>query len=130
MFSKNSDAEKLETVIGKNTQFTGDIVCKGTLKVSGRVTGNVEADWLHMSEKSYLKGDCKVGGTVVAGYIEGNVQASEVIEVRGSGQVKGDVSTSKLIVIEGGVMDGNVTMQKASSKVVELNQDRLKEAKS
>jgi len=118
----------LETVIGKNTQFTGDIVAKGTLCIDGRVVGNVEADWLILGEKSYLKGNSRVGGIVVGGYLEGNVEAREIIEVKSKGQVRGDISTAKLVVLEGGSVDGRVSMKVEGSKVVELNKDKIREA--
>lgn len=125
MFSGKN--EKLESFIGKNTQVDGNIVTKGTLKIDGRVTGNVEADWLILGEKSLLKGNVNVGGMEVAGVIEGNIVAREVVEVKQKGQITGDVVTSKLVVIEGGIIDGKVTMKKdgASVNLVELKQDKV-----
>jgi cytoskeletal protein CcmA (bactofilin family) len=54
MYSKK---ENLETFIGKNTHLKGNITTKGTLRLDGRVTGNVEADWLIIGEKALLKGE-------------------------------------------------------------------------
>jgi cytoskeletal protein CcmA (bactofilin family) len=122
MFDKKN--EKLESIIGNNTQITGNIAVKGTLRLDGRLTGNVEADWLIIGEKAFLKGDAKVAGVAVAGYLEGNVTAKEIIELKRTGQIRGDVSTSKLVVIEGGTVDGKISMQqKEGGKVVELTQE-------
>ena len=128
MFAGKSDNEKLETIVGKNTQVDGNITTKGTLRIDGRMTGNITADWLILGEKSFLKGNANVGGVVIAGYIEGNISAKEFIEVKRSGQVKGDILTNKIVVIEGGVIDGAISMKKEGGKVVELNKEMIKEA--
>ena len=54
MFSKNT--EKLESFIGINSNFKGDIKTQGTLRVDGTVEGNIETDWLILGETSHLKG--------------------------------------------------------------------------
>ena len=118
MFAK--DEKQLETIIGGNTQIEGNITTKGTIKVDGRINGSVETDWIILGEKSYLKGHIAAAGVVVAGYVEGNIVAKELVEIKRSGQVRGDISTSKLVVIEGGSVDGQVSMQKDGAKVVEL----------
>ncbi|MBA3071111.1 MAG: polymer-forming cytoskeletal protein, partial [Nitrospirae bacterium] len=55
MFSKNT--EKLESFIGINSHFKGDIKTQGTLRIDGTVEGNIETDWLILGETSHLKGD-------------------------------------------------------------------------
>lgn len=120
----NKKSEKLETIIGDNTQVEGNIMTKGTLRLDGRLVGNVTTDWLILGEKAYLKGDANVSGIAVAGNLEGNVVAKEIIELKRTGQIRGDVTTSKLVVIEGGMVDGKISMQqKSGGKVVELTQE-------
>ncbi len=127
MFDKKN--EKLESIIGSNTLIEGNITTKGTLRLDGRLTGNVETDWLIIGEKAFIKGNVKVAGVAVAGYLEGNVNAKEIIELKRTGQIRGDVITSKLVVIEGGMVDGKISMQhKESGKVVELTQEVRSEA--
>ena len=122
MFDKKN--EKLESIIGINTQIEGNISTKGTLRIDGRITGNIDTDWLIVGEKAFVKGDVRVAGVAVAGYLEGNVTAKEIIELKRTGQIRGDVSTSKLVVIEGGMVDGKIAMQqKEGGKVVELTQE-------
>ena len=127
MFDKKN--EKLESIIGINTKIEGNISTKGTLRIDGRITGNIDTDWLIVGEKAFVKGDVRVAGVAVAGYLEGNVTAKEIIELKRTGQIRGDVSTSKLVVIEGGMVDGKIAMQqKEGGKVVELTQEVRSEA--
>jgi cytoskeletal protein CcmA (bactofilin family) len=118
MFTKNT--EKLESLIGANSKFKGDIDIKGTLRVDGTLEGNVNADWVIFGEKACLKGDVTARGIIVGGRVYGNLKAKEIVEIKAKGQVSGDISTGKLTIIEGGVFDGRSSMQKDESKIVEF----------
>jgi cytoskeletal protein CcmA (bactofilin family) len=118
MFTKNT--EKLESFIGANSNFKGDIDTKGTLRVDGTVDGNVNADWVILGEKAFLKGNVTARGIIIGGRVEGNLKAKEIVEIKPKGQVSGDISTSKLTIIEGGIFDGRSSMMKDESKIVEF----------
>ena len=119
MFLRNT--EKLESLVWSNSYFKGDIKTKGTLRIDGTAEGSVEADWLIMGEKSHLKGDVTARGVIVGGSIEGTITAKEILEIKGKGQVIGDIHAAKLSVSEGGVLEGRSAMQREKSNVVELN---------
>ena len=118
MFSKNT--EKLESFIGVNSVFKGDIETKGTLRVDGTMEGNVNADWVILGEKASSKGDIKARGIIVGGKVEGNLIAEEIVEIKVKGQVSGDISTNKFTIVEGGIFDGRSSMQKDKAKVLEF----------
>lgn len=118
MFTKNT--EKLESLIGANSKFKGDIDTKGTLRIDGSMEGNVNADWVILGEKACLKGDVTARGIIVGGRVDGNLRAKEIVEVKAKGLVYGDISTSKLTIAEGGIFEGRSSMTKGESKIVEF----------
>lgn len=118
MFHKNT--EKLESFIGANSIFKGDIDTKGTLRIDGKMEGNVNADWVILGEKASLNGDVTARGIIVGGKIEGNLKAKEIVDIKSKGQVSGDICTNKLTIVEGGMFDGKSTMTKEESKIVEF----------
>ncbi|MDP3259191.1 MAG: polymer-forming cytoskeletal protein [Thermodesulfovibrionales bacterium] len=118
MFSKNT--EKLESFIGINSNFKGDIKTQGTLRVDGTVEGNIETDWLILGETSHLKGDATSRGIIVGGRVDGNLTAREIIEIKTKGQVTGELTTTKLSIAEGAMFDGRSSMIKEESNVIEL----------
>lgn len=118
MFSKNT--EKLESFIGINSHFKGDIKTQGTLRVDGTVEGNIETDWLILGETSHLKGDALSRGIIVGGRVDGNLTAREIIEIKTKGQVTGELATSKLSIAEGAMFDGRSSMIREESNVIEL----------
>lgn len=126
MFSKNT--EKLESFIGANSHFKGDIRTKGTLRIDGVLEGNVDADWLVLGEKASMKGNVAARGVIVGGRIAGDIVAREIIEIRSKGEITGDISAAKLTIAEGGMLQGRSMMHKEESKIVELQpKERTKE---
>lgn len=118
MFSKKNN-EKLESFIGVNSSIIGDIKTKGTIRIDGSVEGNIESDWLIIGEKGILKGDVRANGVIVGGKIEGMVTAREIIEIKGKGEITGDINTPKLSVSEGAILNGKATMTR-DTNVIEL----------
>ena len=118
MFTKNT--EKLESFIGANSNFKGDIDTKGTLRLDGTMEGNANADWVILGEKAIMKGNISARGIIVGGRVEGNLRAKEIVEIKSKGQVFGDIFTSKLTIVDGGIFEGRSSMQKDESKIVEF----------
>ncbi len=119
MFSKNT--EKLESLVGTNSHFEGNIRSKGTLRIDGSISGNIEADWLILGEKATIRGDVTARGVIVGGKVEGNIYAKEILEIKAKGHVVGDLTTPKLSVSEGGMLEGRTTMHKEDSKIIEFH---------
>ncbi|MCG2722251.1 MAG: polymer-forming cytoskeletal protein [Thermodesulfovibrionales bacterium] len=118
MFTRNT--EKLESFVGANSAFKGNIETKGTLRIDGKLEGNIQADWVILGEKSFVKGDITARGIIVGGSVDGNLRAKEIIEIKSKGRVTGDTVTTKLTISEGGIFDGRSTMAKDESKVLEF----------
>ena len=118
MFSRNT--EKLESLIGLNSSFKGDIETKGTLRIDGTMEGNATADWIILGEKASVKGDLTARGIIIGGRVEGNIQAKEILEIKSKGRVSGDIHSSKLTIAEGGLFDGRSSMSEEESKIVEF----------
>jgi len=118
MFTKNT--KKLESFIGVNSIFKGEVKTEGTLRIDGTIDGNVNADWVVISEKESLKGDIVARGIIVDGRVEGNLKAEEIVEIKSKGQVFGDISANKLSMLEGGIFNGRVSMERDGSKIVEF----------
>jgi len=117
MFIKNG---KLESFIGINSIFKGNINTKGTLRIDGTMDGSVNADWVVIGEKASLKGDAMARGIIVGGSVEGNLVAKEIVEIKSKARVLGDITTSKLSITDGGIINGRVSMDRDESKIVDF----------
>lgn len=109
MFSKNS--EKLESLIGARADFQGEFTVQGAVRVDGRVDGRVNADCVILSETGVIKGEITAQKIVVGGKIEGILRAQEIVEIKATGKVIGDIFTNKISVTEGGEFNGKIEMK-------------------
>ena len=118
MFSK--DTEKLESFIGANTDFQGELKVKGTLKVDGRIDGRLNAECVILSETAVVKGEVIAKKIIVGGKVEGNLRAQEILEIKSTGKVLGDIFTNKISIAEGGEVNGKIEMKKDEKKVLDF----------
>ena len=119
MFGKETD--KLESFLGMNSNLKGELNIKGTLRVDGTVDGQLEADYVILSESAVVKGAVKAKKIIIGGKIDGSVRAQERVEIKSKGKVLGDIFTPKLAVIEGGEFNGKIEMKREESKVIGLD---------
>ncbi len=108
MFRK--DKAKIACFINSQSEFRGEFVIRGVLRMDGLVNGTVRADQVVLSETGALKGDVQAGKIIVAGSIEGTIRATDLVEIRSKGKVTGDIFTKKLSVFEGAEFNGNIVM--------------------
>jgi cytoskeletal protein CcmA (bactofilin family) len=118
MFHKNS--EKLKSFLGSESEFQGDLVTKGILRMDGIVQGKIQADQVIVSETSVIKGEIIAKRIVVGGRVEGCLRGQEIVEITANGKVTGDVFTNKLLVMEGAEFNGRIEM-KAEQNVFEFD---------
>ena len=109
MFGKGS--RKLETIVGDGTRVAGQVSVKGTIRIDGIVEGDVHADWVVVGETGKILGNTCSRGMVVGGSVEGNIEATETVELMGNASMAGEIRAPKLAVSEGAVFDGRSRMK-------------------
>lgn len=119
MFKKNSDG-RLESIIGSNSGFRGDVDVKGSLRVDGTLEGNITAEYVIVGEHAFIKGNITANGITIGGKIEGNLTAEELIEITAKANICGDVIAGKVSITEGGTLNGRIIMGENRSNIVEF----------
>jgi len=109
MFGKGS--QKLETIVGNDTRIAGILSVKGTIRIDGIVEGDVQADWVVVGETGKILGNTRTRGMVVGGSVEGNIEATETVELKEKGTMVGEIRAPKLAISEGAVFDGRARMK-------------------
>jgi cytoskeletal protein CcmA (bactofilin family) len=118
MFGK--DADKLRSLLGPQSAFSGDLNAKGILRVDGEVTGRIQADQVILSETAILTGDIVATKITVSGKVEGCLKASDLVEIKSKGKVKGEIFANKLVVAEGGELNGRIEMGADETKILDF----------
>ena len=94
------------TVEGKITGGTSvgiDGLVKGELNISSKVI---------IGESGEIKGNIKADDIVIAGKINGNIEARNLLEAQPTGQIYGDINANRLVIADGVLFEGNITMKK------------------
>lgn len=115
------DIGKLKSFVGTDSEVTGDFVVKGILRVDGKIIGKIEADQVILTETAFMLGDILAKCIIVDGKVEGNLKATDRLEINPNGRIKGDIFTQKLLMADGAEFDGRIQMNTADLKVVDFD---------
>jgi cytoskeletal protein CcmA (bactofilin family) len=104
--------------IGKSVLIKGELSGSEDLYLDGQVEGSIalKGNSLTVGPNGQVKGSVEAKGVVVQGKLEGNIQATERVELRKSAIVTGDITTQRLSIEEGASLRGKVDTQRADVK--------------
>jgi len=111
--NKKQRSEKVDTLIGQQTELHGDVMFGGGLHVDGKVKGNVIADresstMLVLSEKGSIEGEIRVPYIIVNGLVVGDIYASESVELAQNARITGNVYYNRIEVAMGAEVNGSL----------------------
>jgi cytoskeletal protein CcmA (bactofilin family) len=118
MFNKNSSAKPLSpskesfgTIIDEFTEVHGRLVSSTSLRIDGKVIGNVEASLennisIAIGKSGSVQGDIYAYRIFVAGKVTGNIYCSERVELHDGAEVTGDVTYGQIGVEPGAKLNG------------------------
>jgi cytoskeletal protein CcmA (bactofilin family) len=103
--------DKLNTVIGKDSVFDGKLNVTGTLRIDGKVTGEIlVSDTINIGSTGEVEASIKTKNAVIAGTIRGNIHATEKTELQAKSVIYGDIVTKSLAIEQGSVFQGHCNM--------------------
>ena len=104
--------------IGKSVVIKGDLSGSGDLYLDGQVEGAVDLkqNEVTIGPNGRVKAKVTAKSVVLEGVLEGNIVASERVEIRESASVKGDILTKRIIIVEGAFFKGSVAQEGEQAK--------------
>src|SRR5208337_3463049 len=96
------EQSEITAFLGKGTEFKGILSFEGTIRIDGKVEGEVVSkDTLIAGDESLLQGEITVGMLICSGKIIGNVNAIQKVHILAPAKIQGNIKTPKLIIEEG-----------------------------
>jgi len=94
--------------IGQGVAIDGKIVSKQDIRVDGHVSGSIEVGQheLVLGPGAELKANVNARAALIGGRVEGDVTATERIQIQSTGVLLGDVVAPRLIIQDGGMLRG------------------------
>jgi cytoskeletal protein CcmA (bactofilin family) len=98
-------------VVAEHDHVEGTLRSSQGVLVLGSFAGRIESEtWIRMGERSTVKADVTAEEVVVAGQYEGKLVARGRLEIAATGHIQGDIEAPRLMLHEGGFIDGALYM--------------------
>jgi cytoskeletal protein CcmA (bactofilin family) len=103
-----SDEAFVNSIIGEGTRFKGEFDLNGLLRIDGDFSGVIRTRGKVLVGRNG-RAECTMhaGTVVVGGVVKGEITSTEKVIVLSTGLVLGNVTTPRLIVEEGVILDGS-----------------------
>ena len=116
-FAKNKSTtfksmpEKFDTLIGKNTVIQGSLMLLESIRIDGKVVGNVESAKEELiavviGESGEVQGNIVAHRVVIAGKVAGNLHAHDRVELHADSLVQGDIKYGSIAIEHGAKVMG------------------------
>ncbi len=107
-FDKSGD---LNTIIGKGSVIEGNIKVQNSMRVDGRVKGQILAsDSIVVGKEGDIEGELRVKNIIIGGRVKGKIFASGKVVLEARSVFQGELKTSKLVIDDGATFDGTCSM--------------------
>jgi len=98
-------------LISAGTDIFGDVKSSGDIRIDGTLTGNLNTKGkVVIGPTGKVKGEVICKNSEVAGVIEGRIIVGQLLNLKASSKINGDIITSKLSIEPGALFTGNCKM--------------------
>ena len=110
MASPEIDERRVTGWIGHGVTIEGRIMSAQDLRIDGKVEGTIEVGdhGVTVGQSAEVRADLVVKWILISGAVIGDVTATERVEVKEGASVEGNITTPRLLLAEGGVINGTV----------------------
>jgi len=116
-----SEGSTLNGFLDKGSHFKGELSFEETFRIDGRFEGKIRSgSELILGDTADVNAEIQVGRLSVNGKLQGDVHATERIELLAKAHVLASLSAPVLKVEEGAFFEGSCQMAEAGPRVVEL----------
>lgn len=103
---------EVHTLLGKGSEFEGKLTFEGQVRIDGKFNGQiVTKDVLVIGDGAKVNAEIQAGTVIINGQVEGNVKATQIIELKTPGRVKGNLETPSLSMDRGVIFEGSLKME-------------------
>ncbi len=107
--------------IGKSVVVKGELSGSEDLYVDGQVDGSIalRGQSLTIGPNGRVRANVEARNVILHGQVDGNITASDRVELRKSASLKGDITTARIAIDDGAYFKGTIDIQKPEAARVE-----------
>jgi cytoskeletal protein CcmA (bactofilin family) len=115
----------LSGFVGNGTVLTGEATFKAMLRVDGHLSGRVtsESGTLIIGNNGQVDADIQVAVAVIHGTVNGDIVATQRLELGRAAKVNGNIQTPSLVIEQGALFEGSCRMVQASKALDNKDHD-------
>ena len=124
-----------ETIVGTSVKLKGNIKSDGDILVDGVITGELKTKGsVVIGKNANILASIKASNISISGMVQGNVVATDRLEITETGKVLGDISANILSISPGAIFTGKSQMadvhaEKEIEPVIEIEEPEEKTEK-
>lgn len=113
--------------VGNSTALTGEANFKGMLRIDGRLTGRITSQdgTLLVGTNGQVDADIEVAVATINGTVNGDIIATERLEMGRAAHVKGNIQTPSLMIEQGAIFEGSCRMTQLKESKEKQREARL-----
>lgn len=97
--------------MGQSTVVRGDIQSDGNFRIDGKVEGTITTSGkVVIGATGFVQGDVICSNADIEGSVKGRLKVQELLALKASAKIAGDISTNKLSIEPGAVFTGSCQM--------------------
>lgn len=97
--------------LDRGTKISGKLHFEGPARIDGEVDGEIHGKSITIGESATVTAQITADSVVVCGKVNGEISASQRIEIRATAKVHGNITAPKLMIHEGAIFDGQCAME-------------------
>ena len=104
--NKRVNYEQIDTIVGSDITFIGDLASGGNVRYEGNLKGNVNLSGnLIVGRNAFISGNINAKNVHIIGTVEGIVSCDQ-LKILSTGKLTGDVYVDNIIIDEGAIFIG------------------------
>lgn len=110
--AKNNVSESPSVnIIGAGTTIEGDITTNGDMRIDGSLTGTINVKGkLVVGPSGTVEGEIICQNADISGTIKGKIGVAELLSLKSSSKLTGDIITNKIAIEPGAAFSGSCSM--------------------
>ena len=125
---KKSENTTAINMIGTGTSIIGDITSEGDIRVDGVLKGSINTKGkVVLGEQGVVEGDVVCVDADISGTINAKITVSQLLSLKSTAKLKGDIVTNKLSIEPGSSITGSCSMGAVIKDIKDAEKTQPKE---
>lgn len=117
-----------ECYIAEGIKIEGKVTGTRSVGIDGVFDGIVDiSSKLIIGETGKVTGEIKADDVLISGKVNGDISVKNLLEIKPTGQIFGDITAQRLVIEDGVLFEGNITMSKSKAATKPAGQKPVNE---